>query len=77
MPPECLDELQASEKQAIHGLLASEAVGVGTLLEIEKFSNLNRLFDVLTYVLKFCSALRRSVSLLLSTATKGWLQSLS
>ena len=34
VPPECLEELRESEKRAVHGLLASEAVE-GTLLRFE------------------------------------------
>lgn len=62
VPPECLNELRASEKQAVHGLLANEAIGVGNLIEIRNFSNLSLLVNVLTYVLKFCSVLRRKTS---------------
>ena len=60
VPPECLEELQASEKQAVHGLLANETVGIENPIEIHGFSNLDRLFNVLTYVLSFCSILRRT-----------------
>ncbi len=55
IPPECFEELRASEKRA-HGLLAQDSA---PLVEIQKFSSLNRLLGVLTCVLKFCSILRR------------------
>ena len=59
VPPECLEELRASENQVVHGLLAAETVGIDNLINVQNFSNLSRLLSVLTYVLKFCSILRR------------------
>lgn len=61
VPPECLEELRASERRAVHGLLTSGIVKpcIGKLIEIEKFSNLPRLINILTCVLRFCAKLRR------------------
>ena len=60
VPLECLEELRAREKRAVHGLLVSETVksGIGSLIEVQDFSDLNRLISILTQVLKFCSKLR-------------------
>ena len=40
---ECLEELRAREKRAVHGLLASETAkpGIGSLIEVQDFSDLN------------------------------------
>lgn len=61
IPPQCLDELQASEKQAVYGLLANGVVssGVQNLLECKNFSKLSQLINTVTNVLRFCSILRR------------------
>lgn len=66
VPPECLEELRPSEKRVIHGLLASEVVGIRSLVEVKDFSSLSRLVNTVTLVLKFCSLLRQKTS---STAT--------
>ena len=60
VPLECLEELRAKEKRAVQGLLASETAksGIGSLIEVQDFSDLNRLISILTLVLKFCSKLR-------------------
>ncbi len=49
VPAECLEELRASES-TVHGLWASETAGhdVGNLIEIQNFSSLSRLINVLT-----------------------------
>ena len=59
--PECLKELRVSEKRSLHGLLVSGTAehSIGNLIEIQNFSSFSRLTNVLTYVLKFCSNLRR------------------
>ena len=61
VPPECLEELRASEKQSCHILLTSKEArqGLGNLVEIQNFSSFSRLVNTLTCVLKFCSILRR------------------
>ena len=61
LPLECLEELRASEKRAVHGLLASETdtCNLENLVRVQDFSNLNRLINVLTYVMRFCSNSRR------------------
>ena len=60
VPLECLEELRAREKRAVHGLLASETAkpGIGSLIKVQDFSDLNRLISILTQVLKFRSKLR-------------------
>ena len=59
--PECLKELRVSEKRSVHGLLVSGTAehSISTIVEIQNFSSFSRLTNVLTYVLKFCSNLRR------------------
>ena len=59
--PECLEELQTSEKRSVYGLLVSGAAdyGIGNLVKIKNFSNFSRLINVLTNVLKFRSILQR------------------
>lgn len=64
LPSECLEELRASEKRSVCGLLVSGTAecGIGKLIKIQNFSNFSRLINVLTRVLKFCSILRRKTS---------------
>ena len=63
MPPECIEELRANEKHLLHGLLVSETDGSdpNKFIEIQRFSNINRLIGTLTQVLKFCSVLRERI----------------
>ena len=69
VPPECLEELRASEKRVVHGLLASEdGQSAENLVKVQNFSSLSRLIGVLTCVLKFCSILRKKTG---STAFDG------
>ena len=60
-PPECLKELRANEKRAVHGLLTSETdtCNLENLVNVRDFSNLDRLINILTYVMRFCSKSRR------------------
>ena len=60
--PECLKELRVSERRSVHGLLVSGTAehSIGNLLEMHNFSSFSRFTNVLTYVLKFCSNLRRT-----------------
>ena len=60
---ECLVELRATEK-AVHNLLTSkmEAHDIENIVRSQDFSKLQRLINVLTYVLKFCSKTRKSTS---------------
>ena len=57
IPSECLEELRASEKQAVHGLLTGGQTKpcLENLIAVKDFSSVNRLIGVLTCVLKFCS----------------------
>lgn len=57
MPPECVEELRASEKKT-YGLMTTETAN---LIRIEHFSSLTRLIGVVTRVMKFCSALGRRI----------------
>ena len=59
--PECLKELRVSEKRSVHGLLVNGTAkpSIGNLVEFQNFSRFSRLINVLTYVLRFCSNLRR------------------
>ena len=61
VPPECIEELQVSDRRAVHSLLADGAAkcGIKDLIDIHRFSSFNRLLNTLTHVLKFCSILRR------------------
>ena len=61
LPPECLEELRASEKKAVHGLLVNETDNsdLENLVKVQDFSSLDRLIRVLTYVMRFCSNARR------------------
>ena len=61
VPPECIEELRVSDKKSVHSLLADSVAkcGIKDLIDIERFSSLNRLLNTLTHVLKFCSILRR------------------
>ena len=69
-PPECLEELRANEKRAVHGLLTSETdtCNLENLVKVQDFSNLDRLINVLTYVMRFCSKVRQKTG---STAFMG------
>ncbi|XP_064394514.1 uncharacterized protein LOC135341786 [Halichondria panicea] len=62
LPSECLEELPASEKRAVHGLLTIEESSVTNLIQVNNFSDINKLVNVLTYVLKFCSYMKRLIS---------------
>ena len=61
LPPECLEELRANEKRVVHSLLTSETdtCNLETLVKVQDFSSLDRLINVLTHVMKFCSKLRQ------------------
>ena len=63
LPLECLEELRASEKRAVHGLLASETdtCNLENLVRVQDFSNFDQLINVLTYVMRFCSNSRRNI----------------
>lgn len=71
IPSQCLEELQASEKQAVHGLLANGGVssGVQNLLECKSFSKLSRLINTVTNVFRFCSILRRKKTVINMSCT--------
>ena len=70
IPSEYLEELRASEKQAVHGLLTGGQTKpcLENLIADKNFSSLNRLIGVLTCVLKFCSCIPQKMG---STAFSG------
>ena len=69
LPPECIEELRVNEKRSIQFLLASETAekGVQNLINVHNFSDVNRLIRVLSYVLEFCSLVRKRI---VSTSNK-------
>ena len=49
LPPESLEELRASEKRAVHGLLANDTdtCNLENLVKVQDFSNLDRLISII------------------------------
>ena len=59
IPEECVMELRSKEADVVHCLLDVEGAGVSNVLNIERFSSLNKLLRVTTHVLMFIMRLRR------------------
>ena len=57
MPEECIGELRASQCEAL-GLLVSESVQILYVIDMQRYSSLNKLLRVTAFVLKFISILR-------------------
>ena len=62
-PDQCMAELKASSRSTLHhSLLTQQTVGVGLVIDCERFSNTNKLYRVTALVLKFIQLLKRRVA---------------
>ena len=60
LPDKCMAELKANSKTVSpHALLTQQAIGVGTAIDIRRFSNVHKLYRVTALVLKFIRLLKK------------------
>lgn len=61
IPDLCVPELKITGKEEVHNLLTTQPPSIGQLMDIERFSDLDKLYRSTAYVLKFVKLLRKTV----------------
>ena len=61
LPPECLDELKVKEKEALVLSVIESKGSIGAIIDIERFSSLEKLRNTTAYILLFLEILKGRV----------------
>ena len=61
LPPECLEELEVKEKEALVLSVIESKGSIGVIMDIERFSSLERLINTTAYILLFLETLKGRV----------------
>ena len=61
LPPECLEELEVKKKKALVLSVIESKGSIGVIMDIERFSSLERLINTTAYILLFLETLKGRV----------------